>query len=173
MPSACCSSGWRQFSAQVEGFIDDNPNLNRVLEQLRTVSDVLKERRFDLMDTLSTVASFVASLGEAVSSGPYFKVLLVNLLPDQILQPFVDVAFKKRGIDPEEFWRNAGLPAWRFPDPNGAAVRQTALRRRGRRCWKARPSIQDPRCCKGIAVLVHATGRRPAAARRPAAVCAT
>ncbi len=108
-----------QFSAQVEGFIDDNPNLNRVLEQLRTVSDVLKERRFDLMDTLSTVASFVASLGEAVSSGPYFKVLLVNLLPGQILQPFVDSAFKKRGIDPEEFWRNAGLPAWRFPDPNG------------------------------------------------------
>jgi phospholipid/cholesterol/gamma-HCH transport system substrate-binding protein len=107
------------FSAQLEGFINDNPNLNRVLEQLRTVSDVLKERRFDLMDTLSTVASFVASLGEAVSSGPYFKVMLVNLLPGQILQPFVDSAFKKRGIDPEKFWRDAGLPAWQFPDPNG------------------------------------------------------
>ena len=108
-----------QFSAQVEGFIDDNPNLNHVLEQLRTVSDVLKERRFDLMDTLSTVANFVASLGEAVASGPYFKVMLVNLLPGQILQPFVDAAFKKRGIDPEKFWGDAGLPAWRFPDPNG------------------------------------------------------
>lgn len=108
-----------QFSAQVEGFIDDNPNLNHVLEQLRTVSDVLKERRFDLMDTLSTVAKFVASLGEAVASGPYFKVMLVNLLPGQILQPFVDAAFKKRGIDPEKFWGDAGLPAWRFPDPNG------------------------------------------------------
>ena len=101
------------FSEQVKGFIDDNPNLNRVLEQLRTISDVLRERRFDLMDTLSTVSKFVASLGEAVSSGPYFKVMLANLLPYQILQPFVDAAFKKRGIDPEEFWRNAGLPAWR------------------------------------------------------------
>ena len=109
-----------QFSAQVEGFIDDNPNLNRVLEQLRTISDVLKERRFDLMDTLSTVASFVASLGEAVSSGPYFKVLLVNLVPGQIIQPFVDSAFKKRGIDPEKFWGDAGLPSAQFPDPNGA-----------------------------------------------------
>ena len=69
------------FSEQVKGFIDDNPNLNRVLEQLRVVSDVLSERRFDLMDTLTTVASFVASLGEAVASGPYFKVMLVNLLP--------------------------------------------------------------------------------------------
>jgi phospholipid/cholesterol/gamma-HCH transport system substrate-binding protein len=107
------------FSEQLTGFIDDNPNLNRVLEQLRVVSDVLTERRFDLMDTLTTVASFVASLGEAVASGPYFKVMLVNLLPGQILQPFIDAAFKKRGIDPEKFWGDAGLPAWRFPDPNG------------------------------------------------------
>jgi phospholipid/cholesterol/gamma-HCH transport system substrate-binding protein len=107
------------FSAQVRGFINDNPNLNRVLEQLRTISDVLRDRRTDLMQTLTTVAKFVASLGEAVASGPYFKVMLANLLPYQILQPFVDAAFKKRGIDPEEFWRNAGLPAFRFPDPNG------------------------------------------------------
>jgi phospholipid/cholesterol/gamma-HCH transport system substrate-binding protein len=106
------------FSEQVKGFIDDNPNLNHVLEQLREVSDVLRERKFDLMDTLTTVANFAASLGEAIASGPFFKVMLVNLLPYQILQPFVDAAFKKRGIDPEEFWRNAGLPAWRFPDPN-------------------------------------------------------
>jgi phospholipid/cholesterol/gamma-HCH transport system substrate-binding protein len=108
------------FSEQVKGFIDDNPNLNHVLEQLRVISDVLRDRRFDLMDTLSTVAKFVASLGEAVSSGPFFKVMLANLLPYQILQPFVDAAFKKRGIDPEKFWGDAGLPAWRFPDPNGA-----------------------------------------------------
>jgi phospholipid/cholesterol/gamma-HCH transport system substrate-binding protein len=106
------------FSEQVRGFIDDNPNLNRVLEQLRVVSDILSERRYDLMDTLTTVASFVASLGEAVASGPYFKVMLVNLLPGQILQPFIDAAFKKRGIDPEKFWGDAGLPAFRFPDPN-------------------------------------------------------
>ena len=29
------------FSEQVKGLIDDNPNLNHVLEQLRTISDVL------------------------------------------------------------------------------------------------------------------------------------
>lgn len=107
------------FSEQVKGFIDDNPNLNRVLEQLRTISDTLVERKFDLADTLSVLGKFTAALGEAVASGPYFKVLLVNLVPYQILQPFVDAAFKKRGIDSEEFWRNAGLPAFRFPDPNG------------------------------------------------------
>ena len=31
------------FSAQVKNLINDNPNLNHVLEQLRTVSDVLDE----------------------------------------------------------------------------------------------------------------------------------
>ena len=61
-------------------------------------------------------------MAEGIASGPYFKVMLVNLLPYQILQPFVDAAFKKRGIDPEQFWRNAGLPAFRFPDPNGTRL---------------------------------------------------
>src|SRR6476620_2980395 len=107
------------FSEQVKGFIDDNPNLNRVLKQLEAVSGLLVKHKYDLMDTLTTVAKVVASLGEAVASGPFFKVMLVNLLPGQILQPFIDSAFKKRGIDPEKFWGDAGLPAWRFPDPNG------------------------------------------------------
>lgn len=106
-------------STQVEGLINDNPNLNHVLEQLRTVSDILVERKQDLADTLTVAGKFITSLAEALASGPYFKVMLVNLLPPQILQPFVDAAFKKRGVDPEEFWRNAGLPAFRFPDPNG------------------------------------------------------
>ncbi len=94
-------------SHQIEGFINENPNLNHVLEQLRTVSDVLVERKQDLADILTAGGTFLTSLAEALASGPYFKVMLVNLLPPQILQPFVDASFKKRGIDPEEFWRNA------------------------------------------------------------------
>ncbi|WP_029111764.1 virulence factor Mce family protein [Mycobacterium sp. URHB0044] len=108
-----------QFSQQVRGFIDDNPNLNHVLNQLSTISDILVARKYDLIDVLSTLSKFTASLAEALASGPYFKVMLVNLVPYWILQPWVDAAFKKRGIDPEEFWRNSGLPAFRFPDPNG------------------------------------------------------
>jgi phospholipid/cholesterol/gamma-HCH transport system substrate-binding protein len=107
------------FSAQVQGFINDNPNLNPVLEQLRTLTDVLVARKDDLAQTFTYVSKFAASLGESVASGPYFKIVLSNLLPYWILQPFVDAAFKKRGIDPEDFWRSAGLPAFRFPDPNG------------------------------------------------------
>ncbi|UXA04821.1 MCE family protein [Mycobacterium sp. SMC-2] len=107
------------FSAEVQGFINDNPNLNPVLEQLRAISDVLVARKDDLAQTLTYVSQFAASLGESVASGPYFKIVLSNLLPYWILQPFVDAAFKKRGIDPEDFWRSAGLPEFRWPDPNG------------------------------------------------------
>ena len=68
---------------------------------------------------LVLLSRYTAALTEAVGSGPFFKTMVVNLLPSQILQPWVDAAFKKRGIDPEEFWRSAGLPEFRFPDPNG------------------------------------------------------
>ena len=40
------------------------------------------------------------SLGESVSSGPFFKHYIVNLLPGQFVQPFVDVAFSDLGLDP-------------------------------------------------------------------------
>src|ERR1700738_3429510 len=107
------------FSTQVQGLIKDNPNLHHLLEQLRTVTDVLVVHKKDLADVLNTLRNYTAALSEAVGSGPYFKVMIGNLLPYWILQPWVDAAFKKRGIDPEDFWRSAGLPAFRFPDPNG------------------------------------------------------
>src|ERR1700761_7244151 len=107
------------FSTQLRGLISDNPDLHHVLEQLRTLTDLLVKRKGDLADTLVTLAHYTASLSEGLASGPYFKVMVGNLLPPEILQAFVDAAFKKRGIDPENFWRSAGLPAFRWPDPNG------------------------------------------------------
>src|SRR6201993_4094259 len=83
------------FSAEVQGFINDNPNLNPVLEQLRAISDVLVARKDDLAQTLTYVSQFAASLGESVASGPYFKIVLSNLLPYWILQPWVDAALQK------------------------------------------------------------------------------
>lgn len=106
-------------STHVSSLIRDNPNLDRVLRQLGAVGDELVKRKKELADVLVLLSRYTASLTEAVASGPYFKAIAVNLLPYQILQPWVDAAFKNRGIDPEEFWRNAGLPAFRFPDPNG------------------------------------------------------
>src|SRR6201996_4100124 len=107
------------FSTQVQGLIHDNPNLHHLLDQLHSVTDVLVEHKNDLVSVLNTLRNYTAALSEAVGSGPYFKVMIANLLPYQILQPWVDAAFKKRGVDPENFWRSAGLPAFRWPDPNG------------------------------------------------------
>jgi phospholipid/cholesterol/gamma-HCH transport system substrate-binding protein len=114
------------FSTQLRGLITDNPNLHHVLGQLRTVSDLLVARKNDLAQTLTIVGNFLASFNELVASGPYFKVVVANLAPGWIMQPFIDAAFKKRGIDPEDFWRSAGLPAFRWPDPNGTRFRNGA-----------------------------------------------
>src|SRR5277367_1145799 len=69
------------FSAQVQGLINDNPNLNHVLEQLHTVSDLLVARKDDLAQALTMIGKFLPSLNETVGSGPYFKVEVANLLP--------------------------------------------------------------------------------------------
>src|SRR6476659_6628000 len=69
------------FSTQVQGLIRDNPNLHHLLEQLRTVTDVLVAHKKDLADVLNTLRNYTAALSEAVGSGPYFKVMLGNLLP--------------------------------------------------------------------------------------------
>jgi phospholipid/cholesterol/gamma-HCH transport system substrate-binding protein len=106
-------------SKQVKGLINDNPNLNHVLVQLSQATGLLVARKDDLAKGLSEVGAFLPSLNEAIASGPYFKVVLNNLVPGWIAQPFVDAAFKRRGLDPENFWRGAGLPAYRWPDPNG------------------------------------------------------
>jgi phospholipid/cholesterol/gamma-HCH transport system substrate-binding protein len=107
------------FSTQVRGLIKENPNLTHVLAQLHTISDILVQRKDDLAKGLTEVGAFLPSLNESIASGPFFKVVLHNLASYQILQPWVDAAFKKRGIDPENFWRSAGLPEFKWPDPNG------------------------------------------------------
>ncbi|OBG36274.1 virulence factor Mce family protein [Mycobacterium sp. E3198] len=109
-------------SAEVSALIKENPNAHHVLQQLGTVSDELVKRKKELADVLVLLSRYTASLTEAVASGPYFKAMVANLLPPQMLQPWVDAAFKKRGIDPENFWRSAGLPAFRWPDPNGTRL---------------------------------------------------
>ena len=111
-----------RFSTHVSGLINDNPNLNSFLQQLRTLTALLVKDKQAVVDTGKLVAKYLAALGEALGSGPFFKGFIVNLLPSWVLQPWVDAAFKKRGIDPEDFWRSAGLPAFKFPDPNGTRL---------------------------------------------------
>ena len=157
------------FSTQVRGVIDDNPNLNRVLEQLRTISGVLSERRMDLSDTLTSLSKFIVSLGEALASGPYFKVMLANLAPYWLLQPLrrrrlQEARHRSGGVLGQR--RTAGLP---LP----GSQRHRVLQRRpaarpdpaGRHPGQSRAG-RRPR----IAVLLHPGPRRRPDPGQPAAL---
>ena len=81
------------------------------------------------------------SLGESVSSGPFFKAYVVNLLPGQFVQPFIDAAFSDLGLDPATLLPSEltdpqtgqpGTPALPVPYPRtgqGGEPRLTAARR--------------------------------------------
>ncbi|MGB3892830.1 MAG: MCE family protein, partial [Mycolicibacter sinensis] len=109
------------FGEQVQGLVRDNPtlDLSHVFEEAANITDMLVRRKGELMEMFTILGRYLTIVNDAVASGPYFKVSTLNLIPFWILQPWVDSAFKKRGISPEEFWRNAGLPEFRYPDPNG------------------------------------------------------
>ena len=79
-----------------------------------TILDNRKER---LQKSLKLLNQYSLSLGESVSSGPFFKNYISNLLPGQFLQPFIDVAFSDLGLDP-----NVLLPS-RAHRPAGRAAR--------------------------------------------------
>ena len=159
-----------KVSHQLQATIDENPNINHVLQQLKTIGDILVARKADLADTLVSAGKFIASLSEAIASGPYFKVMVENLLPPQLMQPFIDAAFKKRGLDPQDFWRSAGLPEAKWPDPNGTRFANGAPPP-APTLNEGTPEHPGPAVPPGIAMLVHpGCGCGPDACR-PTALC--
>ncbi|CDO90404.1 virulence factor Mce [Mycobacterium triplex] len=83
------------------GIIDDNhATLKPTLEKLNGVLGLLNNRKARIQEALKGLNSFALALGEAVASGPFFKAYLVNLLPGQFVQPFIDSAFSDLGLDP-------------------------------------------------------------------------
>lgn len=83
------------------GVIDDNhATLKPALEKLNGVLGLLNNRKGRIQEALKGLDSFALALGEAVASGPFFKAYIVNLLPGQFIQPFMDSAFSDLGLDP-------------------------------------------------------------------------
>lgn len=79
---------------------ENNQSLKPMLDKLNGVLAVVDNRKDDVMKALSKLNSYALGLGEAVASGPFFKAYVVNLVPGQFLQPFVDAAFSDLGLDP-------------------------------------------------------------------------
>ena len=89
------------LSQQLQGFIAENRDTMRpAIEKLNGVLTILDNRKERLQKGLKLLSSYAMSLGESVSSGPFFKNYIANLLPGQFLQPFIDVAFSDLGLDP-------------------------------------------------------------------------
>jgi phospholipid/cholesterol/gamma-HCH transport system substrate-binding protein len=103
------------LSQQLSGFIDENKaQLRPALDKLNGVLTIIDNRKDRLQKSIKMLNSYAMSLGESVSSGPFFKAYLANVLPGQFLQPFVDAAFSDLGLDP-----NVLLPSERIDPPVG------------------------------------------------------
>jgi len=102
-------------SKQIQGFITENrQTLKPALDKLNGVLTIVDNRKERVQESIRKLNAFAMSLGESVSSGPFFKAYLANLLPGQFVQPFVDAAFSDLGLDP-----NVLLPSDRTDPPVG------------------------------------------------------
>ena len=79
---------------------DNHATLKPSLDKLNGVLALLDNRKGRIQEALKGLNSFALALGEAVASGPFFKAYIVNLLPGQFIQPFIDSAFSDLGLDP-------------------------------------------------------------------------
>ncbi len=91
----------------ISGLVADNKaTLKPALDKLNGVLSILDNRKKELQRTVTLFRRYAMSFGEVLGSGPYFKASLVNLLPGQFVQPFIDAAFSDLGLDP-----NVKLPS--------------------------------------------------------------
>jgi phospholipid/cholesterol/gamma-HCH transport system substrate-binding protein len=102
--SAALDQIWMNISAasrQLQGFIAENrQQLRPALDKLNGVLTIIDNRKERLQKAIPMVNAYVMSLGESVASGPFFKAYVVNLLPGQFVQPYINAAFSDLGLDP-------------------------------------------------------------------------
>ena len=130
---------WANISAvskQLKGFIADNrQELRPALEKLNGVLAIVDNRKDRLQQSMKLLNNYAMSLGESLSSGPFFKAYVANLLPGQFVQPFVDAAFSDLGLDPNHIAAlRSNRPAdrsARHPGVAGALPQNGARRRAG------------------------------------------
>jgi phospholipid/cholesterol/gamma-HCH transport system substrate-binding protein len=88
-------------SQQISGLVAENRDtLKPALDNLNGVLKIVDDRKDKVQQSIKLLNAYGMSLGESVSSGPFFKAYVANLLPGQFIQPFVDAAFSDLGLDP-------------------------------------------------------------------------
>jgi len=103
------------LSRQLSGLIAENrTQLKPALDKLNGALTIVDNRKDRVQKAIKVLNQYIMSLGESVSSGPYFNAYVANLLPGQFVQPFVDAAFSDLGLDPHVL-----LPSQRTEPPTG------------------------------------------------------
>jgi phospholipid/cholesterol/gamma-HCH transport system substrate-binding protein len=86
---------------QISGLVADNrTQLKPAVDKLNGVLSILDNHKKELQRTLYLLRRYAMSFGEVLGAGPFFKASLVNLIPGQFSQPFIDAAFSDLGLDP-------------------------------------------------------------------------
>ncbi|QUR67697.1 MCE family protein [Mycobacterium spongiae] len=102
--SAALDHIWANISAvsqQLQRFIAENRGqLQPAVDKLNEVLAIVENRKERVQQAIPLINTYVMSLGESLSSGPFFKAYVVNLLPGQFVQPFISAAFSDLGLDP-------------------------------------------------------------------------
>ena len=95
---------------ELSGLVADNEaQLAPALEKLNSVTAMLERNRDSLGKAIPGLTKYQITQSEAVASGFYYNAFVANLLPNQLLQPFLDYAFGfRRGVNAGQPPDNAG-----------------------------------------------------------------
>ncbi|MGB7364327.1 MAG: MCE family protein [Rhodococcus sp. (in: high G+C Gram-positive bacteria)] len=89
----------QNLADELRGLVADNEaELRPALTSLSSVLTVLETNKADISSAIENLGPYVTQLGEAVSSGPFFNSYIQNLIPGQVIDPFIRAAL---GLGPQ------------------------------------------------------------------------
>jgi phospholipid/cholesterol/gamma-HCH transport system substrate-binding protein len=88
------------LSEELSGLVADNEKvLAPTLQKLNSVTAMLEKNRDNIAKALPGLAKYQITQGEAVANGYFYEAFVSNLMPSELLQPFLDYAFGfRRGV---------------------------------------------------------------------------
>lgn len=87
-------AGTAAVAEQLRGLVADNEaELAPTLDRLNSVVAMLEKNRDNIAAALPGLAKVAMTQGEAVSGGPFYNAFVANLIPGDLIQPFIDQAF--------------------------------------------------------------------------------
>jgi phospholipid/cholesterol/gamma-HCH transport system substrate-binding protein len=80
-------------SQQLTALVGENEKeLGPTLDRLNSVTAMLEKNNDNIINALKGQNKYSTALGESVASGNYYNAFVANLLPGQLIQPFLDSA---------------------------------------------------------------------------------